>query len=70
MDIFVWTLLLVAALKVGWGAAKIFVVFYERRRDRKMQNDLFNYLNQNKIEYEKKQTEETRIKNQELPKRD
>lgn len=70
MDIFVWTLLLVAAVNVGKVLAKIRVVFYERMRDRKMQNDLFNYLNQNKIEYEKKQTEELGIQDKRLPKRD
>lgn len=70
MNLFVFALLAVAALKIGWGIAKLVLVIYERHRKKKFEDDFQKYIEENKLSYEQKQTQEAEIKDKRLPKRD
>lgn len=70
MNLFVYALLVVAAMKLGWALAKIAMVWYERQRNKKFQNDLKTYIEENRLKYEKKQNKKDSGEDFEIPKRD
>lgn len=52
MNLFVFALLAVGAIKLGGFLAKIAVRWYESQRFKKFQNDFKTYIDKNNEEYE------------------
>lgn len=73
-EVAIWVMLLAGSFKIGsklgWVFINIVLKYYENRRFKNQQKNFKTYIEQNKLKYEKEQTESDTREDQEIPKRD